>query len=346
MTSSDGAREALEAYSLSGPATLVRQLEATHVAFQVQAGERLYALRQFNPYITAEALTEQFRLARLMCEIGLNVSVPVCASDGSAFVEVADGFWALFPWCDGRPGQRDRIDDLRVLAAMQGKWIACAERLSSRPEWEGIERVASEFRRRKSWAWVVPLDQLPRFAREQQVIERARQEAPGGPHRQAFLDLLPEVDSRIREFDGLLRENGVHDLPHTVTHGDFWASNICISEDGAVVLDLDCFSFEPRIADFARAANWFHTDTTPQENASLLRQFQGQARLSEEELRALPLMMCAHDLYYAVGHVLLFLTEDAASQAHLIGQIESEVKAADRFEREGEEIMSMFLTGT
>ena len=113
-----------------------------------------------------------------------------------------------------------------------------------------------------------------------------------------------------------------------------------------MVLDLDCFSFEPRVADFARAANWFHTDRTPQENASLLRQFQGQARLSEEELRALPLMMCAHDLYYAVGHVLLFLTEDAASQAHLIGQIESEVKAADRFEREGEEIMSMFLTGT
>ena len=138
----------------------------------------------------------------------------------------------------------------------------------------------------------------------------------------------------------------MHDLPRTVTHGDFWASNICLSEDDLVVLDLDCFSLEPRVADFARAANWFHGDRTPQENASLLREFQSHARLSESELRALPLMMCAHDLYYAVGHVLLFLTEDVGRQAHLIGRIECEMKAADRFEREGEEMLSVFLTGT
>ncbi len=345
MADRDQAQEAVARYGLCGGAGIVRQLDATHAAFQVKAGDRLYALRQFNAYTKAENLRTQFLLAELMQNAGLRTPLPVPAPDGEPFVEVQARLWSLFPWCHGRPGRAESIEDLAVLTSVQGAWVECCERLRSGSRWDDIVRSAEKSRQRKGWAWVVPLDQVPAFAREHAVIERARAEAPAGPHRTPFLQLLPEVEAAIDEFDGLLEEHGVCDLPHVVTHGDFWASNIRISGSEAVVLDLDCFSFEPRIADFARAANWYYRERSATENAHLFRRFQARARLGVEEAEALPLMMCAHDLYYAVGHVLLFLCEEEpAAQSRLVRSIQSEARAAQRYRHGSASVLRMFLS--
>jgi Ser/Thr protein kinase RdoA (MazF antagonist) len=140
-----------------------------------------------------------------------------------------------------------------------------------------------------------------------------------------------------------LRDQAVSQLPHTVTHGDFWASNICVSDEGSTVLDLDCYSFEPRVTDFARAANWYYQTRSASENASLFRHFQEKARLSVQEAEALPLMMCAHDLYYAIGHVLLFLHENPESQARLLARIQFEIRAPERYQQDRDRIRHMFM---
>jgi len=297
-----------------------------------------------------EDLRIQFLLAKLVQEAGLKISVPIPTKDGEILVEVAYRLWALFPWCEGRPGQGDCVEDLGVLTSTQGAWIECGERLRSNPHWETIVHAAQRFRQRKSWAWIVPLDQVPRFVSEHRIIQWAHgeaAEAPESPERNMFLDLLPEVYAKICEFKELLKEQGIRELPHTVTHGDFWASNVILSDGEAVVLDLDCFSFEPRIADFARAANWYYRERSASENADLFRRFQERARLRMEEVKALPLMMCAHDLYYAVGHVLLFLDEEGNpdGQRGMIEAIQSEMKAPERFQHERDRILRLFLKG-
>lgn len=343
MTLDQHAQKAIEKYDLGRNAEIIRQLEATHAAFQVSAGGRLYALRQFNAYMDTEDLYIQFRLAELMQDAGLNTPVPVQAQDGKISVEVEDRLWALFLWCDGRSGQSGCIEDLTILTSIQGAWIEYCGSLHSDPHWEAIVCTARKSRQRKSWAWIVPLDQVPRFAEEHKVIQKAHSEAPEGSYRRAFLDLLPEMYSGICDFQELLNEQGIHELPHTVTHGDFWASNIIISGEETAVLDLDCYSFEPRITDFARAANWYYRERSALENARLFRQFQERARLSVEEAEALPLMMCAHDLYYAVGHILLFLEEAPGAQSQMIEGIRSEMKAAERYQQERDGILRMFL---
>lgn len=340
------AEEALGKYGIDGDVKIVQQLEATHAVFQVRAGKELSVLRQFNPYMRADDLRTQFLLAELMREGGLQISTPRAAADGEAFVEVGGRLWALFPWCEGRPGRGDCLEDLGVLAGLQGSWVASGERLRSNPHWSTVVSRAESFRQRKSWAWAVPLDRVGRFARQHKIIERGRAEVREGPHHATYLDLLTQVDTSVREFEGLLRQKRTQELPHTVTHGDFSVNNIRIWDDRSAVLDLDCFSFEPRTTDFARTANWCYGTVSGAEKARLLERFQLEARLSTDEVEALPLMMCAHDLYYAVGHVLLFLSEDdPEEQRHLLTSIEKETKAPHRYRLERDSILGEFLRG-
>jgi Ser/Thr protein kinase RdoA (MazF antagonist) len=337
------AYRAIERYDLVRNAEIVHQLDATHAAFQVSAGENLYVLRQFNPYMDVGDLRIQFRLARLIQDAGLGTPTPMAAQNGEAFVEIENRIWALFPWCSGRSGRSNHLGDLSILASKQGEWVACCECIRSNPQWESIIRSAAKFRRRKSWAWIMPLDQVPRFAMDHMVFQKARSEVPEGPHSSIFLALLSEVYASICKFEDLLKKHGIHDMPHTVTHGDFWASNIVVSDDEAAVLDLYCYSFEPRVTDFARAANWYYRDWNELQNACLFRQFQEHAQITKEEAEALPMMMCAHDLYYAIGHILLFLEEDSDAQARLITSIQSEMKSPERYESEKDKILRMFL---
>ena len=127
----------------------------------------------------------------------------------------------------------------------------------------------------------------------------------------------------------------------------FIRNNIYKTDDAVLVLDMECYGFEPRITDFARTANWFYKKRTPTEKADLLRRFQQQAQLTVTEIEILPLMMCAHDLYYAVLHLFLFLVQDddLAEQQRLIGAIQWEMRAAERFERERDTILRAYRQG-
>ncbi|MEW6686195.1 MAG: phosphotransferase [Candidatus Edwardsbacteria bacterium] len=344
MMDDQKAQKVIEKYNLDEKAEIVCELKATHRAFRVRAGNKLYALRKFNPYMDAEDLRVQFLFATLMQHAGLNTNIPILTKDGETFVEVKGELWALFPWCDWRCGNDDCMDDLLVLSSIQGLWINCCEKLRSHSLWDAIVCNAQKFRQRKSWAWVIPLDQVPRFVEECKIIQKAESEVSDSPYRERFLNLLPQVYSGICKFDRILKEQEIHTLPHMVTHGDFHPSNVFVSNKKEVaVFDLDCYSFEPRITDFARAANWYYNKRSGLEKARLFKKFQMHAHLSEEEIEALPLMMCAHDLYYAVGHIILFPGEPEDNQYRLIKSIQRELKAPERYQRMHDDILHAYL---
>ncbi|UCH35913.1 MAG: phosphotransferase [Armatimonadota bacterium] len=308
------------------------------------ASGRAFALRQFNPCAHPDDLRAQFLLTELMCELGLRTPVPVAAKNGQLLVEVRERLWALFPWVEGRPGRAERAEDMAIMAAVQGDWVACADQLKSDERWPEIVACARKYRQRKPWAWVVPLDQVPSFARQQRVIERARTEGPLGINAAEFASLVSELERAITDFEDLLVSSGVREMPHTVTHGDLWPSNIVVDRQGAVVLDLDCYSLEPRVTDFARAASLFLQGRSGARNAHLFQRFQARARLSQREADVLPLMMCAFDLYHGASRLLLLLAEPKLEdRARLVPVIRSDAQAAQRCVNEGDLLRQEFL---
>ncbi len=282
-------------YSVGVGSQQVRQIEATHRAFRVEVDGKPYALRQFNPYMACEDLATQLLLAHAMAEAGLSTPVPVPTDDRKPFVQLACRLWALFPWCDGRPGDPERFEDLMALVEAEAKWATCCGPVEHSPHWDAIVGTAKRLRRRKDWAWIVPLDQLPHFAQEI-AIPKVSDELPRGSTAGKLGEALPGLLWAAAVLQELLVDQSVGELPHMVTHGDFWASNIVISGEGTHVLDLDCFSYEPRVADFARSAHWYHAERTPHENSRLMSRFRILTGLRDEEVQILPALIYAHDL--------------------------------------------------
>jgi len=235
------------------------------------------------------------------------------------------------------------VDDLRETASLQGAWVAACETLRPSAQWDRIVRVAGAFRQRKDWAWVFPRDRISGFFEEHRVAEHVRSEAPGGPLGRAFRELVPRVEAGLRRFGRLLEKRGVPQMPHTVTHGDFRPTNIRRSHSGSAVLDLDCFCFEPRVTDFARDAGTYLDGCSQSDCRDLFTRFQERARLSLDELELLPLMICAEDVYYAVGHLLLFVVDSPDGQERLLSQIQREISAVDRLSREEANVLRHFL---
>jgi len=129
-----------------------------------------------------------------------------------------------------------------------------------------------------------------------------------------------------------------------ISHGDFWASNICISDRGTHVLDLDCFSYEPRVADFARAAHWFYSQHQPEQNRFLTDRFRSAAGIAPEELAPLPALVAAHNLYYLVGAALRSPGESAAEQTKIVEDICVEIGEGTEWDGEWKVIEEAFLS--
>ena len=330
-------------YSLDPQSCGVTKLEATHRAFRIDADDRSYALRQFNRFMTAADLTAQARLAIALSESGLSTPAPLAASDGRLFAQVDRRLWALFPWCGGHPGDSREFSDLAALVSAQGEWVKCAGQLDRSPHWNAILAAAKRFRRRKDWAWVVPLDRLPRFVDEIALPALSSTGGLEGEAADRLRGLLPRLSDAASRLEQVLDGHSVADLPRLVTHGDFWASNICISEGETCVLDLDCFSHEPRVADFARSAHWYYTSCTPEQNRFLMARFHAAAGLAPEEVRALPALILAHEFYYLIGAALRFPGESAHAQLEIVADISSGLDRLRAWHRERAVIEESFL---
>jgi Ser/Thr protein kinase RdoA (MazF antagonist) len=335
----------LERYRLVGAPEITKQRKGTHLSFQVKANNRTFVLRQYSEYMQPKELRVQLQFAKFMKEAGLSTVVPIHSIKGESFVKVNERLWTLFPWCEGRLGKDEQMVDLGILASTQGVWIQCCEKLRANPNWRVITSTSKKFRQRKSWAWVVPLDQIPQFFESHKVISRIHERVKRGNYEREYSDrlisLLHEVELSINAFVKLLDERGVGDLPHTVTHGDFTLGNIRINDGDGFVLDLDCFSYEPRIADFTRTLNHYFKKQNESVSIHLFERFQTQAKLSRGEVEVLPLMMCAYDLYYAVMHILLFLEEEGNTedQKQMIKAIEHEIKKCEGYGSEYAEVL-------
>jgi Ser/Thr protein kinase RdoA (MazF antagonist) len=324
----------LASYRLPGPQRVLGEFPGTQLSLRVQAGESRYVLRRFNEYTRPSALHGQFLLADFLHRGGLRVLRPIRTREERPYAAAGDRLWALFPHCEGRPGRNDSPEDRLTAAAQQGSWVAAAERIRVAPEWELIVRLARPYRQRKSWAWVVALDRVADFAREHGVLNKLRETKTGGP-------ALAPLEAALADFEQALAEEQVARLPRTVTHGDLHPTNLLIEQSRVTVLDLDCYSFEPRAADLARTLSPC-LGRAPDAPAALVRAFQARARVAEEELAVLPLLVCAHGLYYAVGHALMFLEETAeAEQAKWLASITHGTRAISWYRRERDRVLNL-----
>ncbi len=335
----------LQHYGLAGEPRGVAELEATHRAFRIDIDGRSYALRQFNPFMTSGDFAAQASLAASLADAGLATPPPLPTNGGERFVRLGDHLWALFPWCDGRPGDSRQSTDLFALVEAQGNWARIAGEIAKSPHWDAILSTARRFRRRKDWAWIVPLDQVPRFV-DEEALPRLRACSSTGRLADELRCVLSRLSDAALQLAKMLAGNSVSRLPHIVSHGDFWASNICISRQGTYVLDLDCFSYEPRVADFARAAHWFYPQHSPEENRFLLDRFLSVSRIGPEELKPLPVLICSHSLYYSVGAALRFPGESAAEQSKILEEIRVELEEKAGWDGQCQAVQEAFLLGS
>jgi len=291
----------------------------------------------------ALALRHQFLLADFLCRAGVRVVTSLRTQEDASCVSVGDRLWALFPHQPGRRGNAHSPQDRAQLVALQGRWIAGVERIRAVPEWDLILRTAPRYRQRKSWAWAVPLDRVPQFAAEQLITGSART-ALRPADKDAVLPVLDSVETAFSPLQELFTRQHIAQRPPTFTHGDFVATNLLIQEKTAWVLDLDCYSYEPRACDFARTLSHWKRKLSEQELRTLARVFQSRARLAKEELEVIPLLICAYELYYAVMHVFLFIeeigTEDAA---RTLTAIQEEAQAITRYHKERNQILSLVM---
>ena len=313
----------LELYGLDPPAVRLQSIEATHQAFRVVARSGEFALRQYNPYTEPQHLAAQFLLADLLQDTPIQTPPSIRTRNGQRFAEVDGGFWALFPWRQGRSGQHGNAEDHRSLAAAAGRWVGGVKQAARKPEWTEVECAAAVFRQRKDWAWVVPLDRVPEFARGIGAVDRMRRDPPKDS-RQQFRETVDDIEACLEEFTTIAKEHGAADLPRCVTHGDLCPENLLIGSEVLTFIDLDCFTYEPRAADLARAVCRLGDNLTEQRLRELLPEFQKIAVLAREEIEAIPLLMAGYYLYYAVMHGLLYLVDTPAERRRTAARIATE----------------------
>ncbi len=258
---------------------MVGKLPGTQLNLHVRAGESEFVLRRFNEYTEPAALRGQFLLASFLRRAGLRVVVPLKTKEDESFVLHDDRLWAVFPRVAGRRGNQEREEERAALVYQQGQWITAAERVRTAPEWDIITRCAKRFRQRKSWAWVVPLDRVPRFASERKVMENARLELRP-EEREAVLPILENLGAALSQLEQLLLRMGIPSLPHTATHGDFVLGNVLFNGRTMTVMDLDCYAYEPRAADFARTLSHWRRKSSELELQTLGKVFQSRAHLA------------------------------------------------------------------
>jgi Ser/Thr protein kinase RdoA (MazF antagonist) len=334
----------LQQYGLASEVRSATQLKGTHKAFRIDVNGRSYALRQYNPFMTTDDLTAQTFLAIALSQEGLPTPSPLPAKDKRFFAEVNQRLWVLFPWCEGHPGDSQQFEHLVALVEAQGKWIRCVDRIKKTPHWNLILSAARRLRRRKDWAWIFPLDHLPRFI-ENTAKQKLSSCNLAGKKADDLKILLPGLYQASRELGKMLAAQSIDSLPRMISHGDLWTSNICISGSGTCILDLDCFSHEPRITDFARAAHWYHARNSVEENRLLISRFSNIAEVTEEEIRILPSLIYARDLYFLVGAALRFPFESEVAQEEIIRMIDNGLMRLKHWDEERQFIETSFLVG-
>lgn len=335
-------RTVLAAYRLPGFPRVAGRLPGTQLTFRVRAGESTFVLHRCNEYTEPPDLRSQCLLASFLRRAGLSVVEPLKTKEEESFVLAGERLWMVFPHATGRRGKPNRPEDRAALAEAQGQWVAAAERVRTAPEWELIARTAKRYRQRKSWAWAVPLDRVPHFAAERKVLEKARLELRP-EEKETVPPALDGLGSALAQLEQLLARAGVAKLPHTVTHGDFVLTNTLLDGRSATVLDLDCYSYEPRAADFARSVSHCMRRVPEAELRALARAFQSRARLAPEEMECVPLLIAAYELYYAVMHVLLMLEEEGPDRAKMLAAIQEEAEAITRYHKERDRLTRLML---
>lgn len=285
-----------------------------------------YVLKLHHEYTTQEVMTAVEAVRGHLRRNGFSTPGAVRTQRGEHFVDDDGRLAAVFEWAEGRHSHHNSTVDLCEVAEVQGRWI---EAMQSFDDSVAIS-VLRQIRRRKTWAWIVPLDDLAGAVKKLNPVEKVRSFKTSASYHLTYLDGMAQVESRWREYCNMVKEHDVQDLPHCVTHGDLWAGNVLLGKKSATVVDLDLCSYEPRMADFARMAAWRYDLLQTEGISKAFSRFQSRTFVDREEIASIPVLMVSHHMYYLLMHCLLYTDEPEGCAGYLVEKtLPSELRAFD-----------------
>jgi homoserine kinase type II len=280
----------LAAYDLEPPVEVFQLAQGRNNSILgVRTGEGEYVWKESSTYQDPESVLYEHRLLSWLAEAGLPFAVPAPVADGTGdtLQSTPRGFGVLFPLLPGeRPGERDTRHTTAVGAAL-GELHAALSRYP-----------------------VEPRPGLPVYGDLEHLHERIPNpfglapEQLGLPDTPEYGELFGwwrEMLEGMREFV----ERTYLESPWQVIHGDFLPGNTLVLQDRvSAVLDFEFSSPDARAMDLASGLEFAvdvleNPDPWPVARA-FCRGYASRARLTEEEVAAVPRLILLRDATSAV----------------------------------------------
>jgi len=313
MTVEQMAKAAVERYGLKplrSVGSVYRPHSSLGIGLQTPSGR--YRLWRYHGFMTPELVELQHAILQHLCDSGVPCKRLVATPEGETWQEIGGQLVALFEWFTGAPPDLRDKRDLVAVASLHARWTqAMADFAPPIPDWQ---QLASRWRPRKDWAWVLPTEDLPQVPSRMGFLAAVRDIEDPPAHHDRMLEQVRHTEKALSRFAQQADELNIAALPRGLNHGVFLFG---LTDWEPAVTDGDDFVYEARVADLARLIYAIYDRGMPDYQARdmavlALDTYTEQIDLSRAELKAIPTLARAQGLYYDVFHVLLYLTELSA----------------------------------
>ncbi len=317
------ARRAVERYDLGTYEALGPVYEPSDsIAVGVQTTKGRHRLWRHHGFMNPELVELQHAMLRHLDGKGVPVKRLIPTRGGDTWVQVDRQLVTMFEWFGGeQPSLRNR-GDLTGVAQLHGAWTRALEDFD--PPIDNWRELASKWRPRKGWAWVLPTEDLPRVPERMGFFAAVRDVENPPAHHERMLRQVREIETLLQELAELTEELDLAALPRGLNHGVFLFG---LRDWDLTVTDAEDFVHEARIADLARLLFAIHDrrmiDYEQRDRAALaVEAYREIVDLSAQELQALPVLAWGMQLYYDAFHVPLYLAELAGPDMgeHLVAE--------------------------
>jgi Ser/Thr protein kinase RdoA (MazF antagonist) len=342
MTPEELARATLKRYDLGEFEAVGSVYEPSDsIGIGVRTTKGQYRLWRYHGYMTPEVVELEHAMLEHLVECGVPCKRLVPAGDGATWQEIDRQLVAIFEWFSGESPDLTKRQGTLAVADLHAKWTRAMEDFD--PPIDGWRRLATDWRPRKSWAWVVPTEELPLVPERMGFFAAARDVEDPPPHHDRILAQLRDTEARLQRFADKVQEAGLADLPRGMNHGVFLFGSM---DWELMVTDGDDCQYESRVGDLGRLIYALHDREMPphqlRDRVTLaVDTYRQQVELSPEEVRALPLLAWGQFLFYDTFHILLYLYElDGADRGagFVARRTDQWVRVRDEWERRFEEL--------
>lgn len=271
----------------------------------VQTDTGKFVVRRNHRHQHEASLRYRHRLIAHLQEQQVPAPVIISTRDGDTLLELDNRFYEVMEFVQGEAFNREVPTQIMSVGATLARYHAAVKDFSAPPESEDLRYAPQS---------LLGLTEV-----------LIRRDVMGD-----MVDTLNWYDGRAARLRKSLTDTKYRALPHLVIHGDIHRDNLLFAQNDVVALiDYDQIAWDTPVADLADALVAFASVDKPsattwgvfngpldEERAALLIEgYASVARLSDEEIRALPVLLEVLWLKAEMGRVLS--TMDGAPEYHL-----------------------------